>query len=70
MNLMRAMDYDFSGRLLDNKFHQMSTRANRVMNRLSRLLALYSTDKGTGIKAAVTDLFTDNMSIKDFMVKL
>jgi hypothetical protein len=29
------------------------------MNRLSRLLALYSTDKGAGIKAAVVDIFEE-----------
>ena len=70
MSLLRELNYDFSGRLLQSQYHKMTSQAHRVINRLARLLALYSTNKGSGIKAAVADIFESEMLIQDFMVKL
>lgn len=44
-HLMRQMDYDFAGKLLARSYHMMRPKAHRVLNRFSRLMALYATQQ-------------------------
>lgn len=42
---LREHGYDYAGRLLAPSYHQMSCKAHRVMNRFSRLMAIYASEQ-------------------------
>lgn len=49
----------------------MPSRAHRILNRLARLITLYSASKNVDIKSAVIDLFPDEeIAVDILMVKL
>lgn len=49
----------------------MPSRAHRILNRLARLITLYSASKNVDIKSAVIDLFPDEeITVDILMVKL
>lgn len=49
----------------------MPSRAHRILNRLARLITLYSASKSVDIKSAVIDLFPDEeITVDILMVKL